>query len=215
MTYTIVIGDKAASSWSMRPWLVLDHFGFEYEEVVVQLDQPETRPTILTYSPAGKVPVLIDRSFAVWDSLAIIEYLAETRPDAAIWPEAPQERALARALAAEMHSGYAALRASCPMNLTASRTLRRRGGAPAQREVDRFEAMVRDRAMRSEGTFLFGEWCAVDAMYAPLTSRLTTYGWPMEEATRRYVDAVQGERSYRRWLEAAREGASHGAAHAA
>ena len=203
MTYTIIIGNKNYSSWSMRPWLVLDHFGFEYTEEVVPLNQPETRPTILTYSAAGKVPVLIDRSFAVWDSLAIIEYLAETQPDARIWPEDVQERAIARALSAEMHSGFQALRAACPMNLRATKSFRPRGGAKSARDVTRFEGIVRDRMMRSDGPFLFGAWCAVDAMYAPLASRLSTYAWPLEEATARYVAAIEGEASFRRWREGA------------
>ncbi len=202
MKYTIVIGNKNYSSWSMRPWLVLDHFGFEYDEVMVPLDMPETRSTILTYSPAGKVPVLLDGSYAVWDSMAIIEYLAERHPDAGIWPSDLQDRTRARALAMEMHSGFAGLRTYCPMNLKAVKRFKPRGGAQAARDVARFETIVRDRMARGGGPFLFGEWCAVDAMYAPLTARLTGYSWPMEPATQRYVEAVQADPSYKKWMAA-------------
>lgn len=205
MKLTIVIGNKNYSSWSMRPWLVLDHFGFEYDEVMVPLDQPETRPTILSYSPAGRVPVLVDGGFAVWDSLAIIEYLAELKPEAAIWPADRKDRAAARALASEMHSGFAALRQALPMNLKVVKPYKSRGGAAAERDIARFEAMVRDRMARTDGPFLFGEWSAVDAMYAPVAARLSGYSWPMEDATRAYVGAVQGEASYQKWLAAGLE----------
>lgn len=205
MNLTIVIGNKNYSSWSMRPWLVLDHFGFDYDEVVVPLDQPETRATILGYTPAGKVPVLLEGAFAVWDSLAIIEYLAELKPDAGIWPTDRKDRARARALASEMHSGFAALRQALPMNLKVVKPHKARGGAATERDVARFEAMVRDRMARTDGPFLFGAWSAVDAMYAPVAARLTGYSWPMEEATRAYVSAVQGEASYQKWLAAGLE----------
>ncbi|UOM34120.1 glutathione S-transferase family protein [Acuticoccus sp. I52.16.1] len=205
MKYTIVIGNKNYSSWSMRPWLVLDHFGLAYEEVMVPLDMPETRPTILEHSPAGKVPVLLDGGFAVWDSMAIIEYLAERHPDLPIWPAELQARSRARSLAMEMHAGFAGLRTSCPMNLKVVKRFKHRGGSATARDVARFEAMVRDRLARSGGPFLFGEWTAVDAMYAPVAARLTGYSWPMEGPTRAYVEAVQGEASYRKWRAAGLE----------
>ena len=203
MQYTIVIGNKNYSSWSMRPWLVLDHFGFEFEEVLVPLDQEDTKATLLTYTPAGKVPVLVDRSWTVWDSLAIIEYLAEAEGGEAIWPEDRQERARARSLAAEMHSGFQALRSACPMNLRKTFKWRARGGARAKRDVERFEAIVRDRMMRSGGPFLFGEWCAADAMYTPLVARLRGYSWQVSEEAGAYVEAALATDSVKRWTEAA------------
>ena len=203
MRYTIVIGNKNYSSWSMRPWLVLDHFGFEFDEELIPLDEEDTRRKVLTYSPAGQVPVLVHRSFAVWDSLAIIEYLAEVRADAGIWPEDLQQRAVARSLSAEIHSGYRALRTACPMNLRKSFKFKRRGGAAAEREVARFEDMVRERVGRSGGPFLFGEFTAVDAMFAPVVARLAGYAWPLAQGTRTYVEAVQTLPSYRRWRDAA------------
>ncbi|MEM8665774.1 MAG: glutathione S-transferase family protein [Pseudomonadota bacterium] len=205
MRYTIVIGNKNYSSWSLRPWLVLDHFGFEYEEELVALDLEDTRSRLLAFSPAAKVPILIDRSYAVWDSLAIIEYLAEVNPDAGIWPSDMQERARARTLSAEMHAGFPGLRKACPMNLKKSFKFRPRGGPAAVKDVERFEQIVRDRMMRSGGPFLFGEWGAVDAMYTPLATRLATYNWPMNDETRAYVDALLATPSFLKWREAALE----------
>ena len=117
MSYTIIIGNKNYSSWSMRPWLVLEHFGLPFDEIMIPLDTPETRASILNHSPAGKVPILLDGSFAVWDSMAIIEYLAEKHPDLGIWPADPKMRARARAVALEMHAGFGPMRQALPMNL--------------------------------------------------------------------------------------------------
>jgi len=203
MRYTIVIGNKNYSSWSLRPWLVLDHFGFEFEEELVPLDQDETRPRLLTYSPAARVPILIDRSFPVWDSLAIVEYLAEMKPGAGIWPEDHQDRARARSLSAEMHAGFPALRSACPMNLRKTFKFKPRGGAAAQKDVERFEGIVRDRMMRTGGPFLFGGFGAVDAMYTPLATRIKGYGWPVNEETSAYVNALLDGASFRKWREAA------------
>jgi len=201
--FRIVIGNKNYSSWSMRPWLVLDHFGFDYEEELVPLDQSDTRERLLSFSPAAKVPILIDRSYTVWDSLAIIEYLAEQKPEAGIWPADMQERARARAISCEMHSGFFALRRACPMNLRKEFVYKLRGGAAARKDVDRFEGIVRDRMMRSGGPYLFGEWCAADAMFAPLVTRLATYNWPVDDTTKAYIEAVLGEASFQKWREAA------------
>lgn len=203
MTYKIVIGNKNYSSWSMRPWLVLDHFGFDYEEELIPLNQEDTRARILHFSPPGRVPCLLDGSFPVWESLAIIEYLAEARPDAGIWPADPRDRARARSLSAEMASGFLPLRRACPMNLRKQFRFRPRGGAAARKDVERFENIVRDQVGRSGGPFLFGTFGGTDAMYAPLCTRLQTYAWPVGEATRKYVDAVMGNASVKRWREAA------------
>ncbi len=203
MRYKIVIGNKNYSSWSMRPWLVLDHFGFEYEEELVRLNTPETRASLLLYSPAAKVPILIDRSYAVWDSLAIIEHLAEVKPEAGIWPEDSHDRGRARALSAEMHAGFPALRRACPMNLRKTFPFKPRGGADARKDIERFEGIVRDRMMRSEGPYLFGKWCAVDAMYTPLATRIRTYGWTVNDETSRYVDALLDNASFKKWRDEA------------
>ena len=199
MQYTIVIGNKNYSSWSLRPWLVLDHFHLGYEEVMVPLDTPHTRDTLLSYTPAAKVPVLVSDKATVWDSLAIIEFLAEEHPAARIWPEDRRDRARARSLAAEMHSGFNALRGGCPMNLRKTFKFKLRGGPQARKDVDRFEQIVRDRMMRSGGPFLFGDWGAVDAMFTPLATRLINYAWPIEDETRAYCDALMGTDSFKKW----------------
>lgn len=203
--YKIIIGNKNYSSWSMRPWLVLEHFKLPYEEELVRLDTPDTRATLLSYSPAAKVPILIDESFVVWDSHAIIEYLAEQHPDLGIWPESGHDRARARSLSCEMHAGFPALRRACPMNLRKEFVFKLRGGAAARKDVERFEGIVRDRMMRSGGPFLFGEWSGVDAMYVPLATRIATYNWPVDEATSAYVEAVLGEAAFQTWRAAALE----------
>lgn len=205
MALTIVIGNKNYSSWSLRPWIVLAEFGFAFEEVVIPLDQENTKAEILAYSPSGRVPCLVDGATAVWDSLAIIEYLAELAPDKPIWPGDPKDRALARSLAAEMHAGFTALRSACPMNLKKTFPFRDWGGRAAAADVARFEQIVRDRSRRTEGPFLFGAFGAVDAMYLPLATRLRTYSWPMEGATRAYVDALHALEGFKRWHAAALE----------
>ncbi|WP_108659412.1 glutathione S-transferase family protein [Acuticoccus kandeliae] len=202
MALTLVIGNKNYSSWSLRAWLVLDHFGFTFHERLIVLDQPDTKARLLDESPAGRVPVLIDGQLAVWESLSIIEYCAELKPEAGIWPRAARERAIARTLASEMHAGFMGLRQACPMNLKARRPFRPRGAA-AEADVARFEAMVAERIAISGGPFLFGPWCAADAMYAPVVTRLTSYGWPLADTTRAYADAVETEASFLRWKEAA------------
>lgn len=205
MRYTIVIGNKNYSSWSMRPWLVLDHFEFDFDEELIPLDEDDTRERILQVSPSGRVPVLLAGPFGVWDSLAIIEYLAEHNPDVSVWPTDERDRARARSLSAEMHAGFAALRAACPMNLRKRFRWKLRGGAAAKRDVQRFEDIVRDQITRSGGPYLFGDFTAADAMYAPLVTRLDTYAWPMDNLTRSYVETVLKNPSVQKWREAALE----------
>ncbi|MFL5141122.1 MAG: glutathione S-transferase, partial [Microvirga sp.] len=118
---TLVIGNKCHSSWSLRPWILMKQFDIPFQEVLVPfadpIDSPEWKREIGKYSPAGKVPALVDGDVAVWESLAIMEYLAETHPDRAIWPRDPAARAMARSIASEMHAGFSAIRGACPMNL--------------------------------------------------------------------------------------------------
>lgn len=124
MSLTLVIGNKNYSSWSLRPWLFLKYHGIPFEEVRIPLYREDSQARIAAYTPSSKVPVLVDGDITVWDSLAILEYLAERFPETAGWPEAPADRAKARALAAEMHAGFQALRSHCGMNC-------RRSPAPA------------------------------------------------------------------------------------
>ena len=177
MTYQLVIGDKNTSSWSLRPWLALRHAGIPFREVNIKLRQPDTKAQILRHSPAGKVPtLLLDDGQAIWDSLAILEYLAEAHPQARLWPERRDARALARSVSAEMHSGFAALREHCPMELLDRAPMATLPDAVAA-EVRRIVALWRDcrRRFGASGPLLFGGFTAADAMYAPVATRFRTY----------------------------------------
>jgi glutathione S-transferase len=177
MTYRLVVGDKNTSSWSLRPWLALRHAGISFGEINIKLRQPDTKAQILRYSPAGKVPtLLIDDGQAIWDSLAILEYLAEAHPEARLWPDRREARALARSVSAEMHSGFAALREHCPMELLARTPMAELPDAVAA-EVRRIVALWHDcrRRFGASGPLLFGGFTAADAMYAPVATRFRTY----------------------------------------
>ena len=174
---SLVIGTKAWSSWSLRPWLLMRQFDLPFQEVNIALRSPETAADIAAYSPSGKIPALIDGALTVWDSLAIAEYLADCHPELAIWPRDRTARAVARTVSVEMHSGFQALRQNCPMDFNA-RGLAPTGRAAIEPCVARIVAIW--RLCRTQyggaGGFLFGDFCAADAMYAPVVSRFTTYG---------------------------------------
>ena len=201
----LVIGNKRYSSWSMRPWLVLKAFDIPFAETVVPLRQPETRAKILKFSAAGKVPVLIDGDTSVWESLAIIEYLAEKFPAQSIWPRDVAARAHARAIASEMHAGFQSLRLTLPMNLG------KRYAVPVlsdelKSNIDRIEDSW--RAARTKfgagGPFLYGAVSAADAMYAPVVTRFETYQIPVASDTALYMDAIIKHPAFRAWSEAAK-----------
>src|SRR5215212_4171438 len=200
---TLVIANKLYSSWSLRPWLLLKELGVRFDEIVIPLDTPTTKAEILEHSPAGKVPILIDGEVTVWESIAIMEYAADAY-GAPVWPQDRAARAMARAVAAEMHAGFQALRSACPMNLGKKFAARDRGDAAAQ-NVARFESIVREARARfgRGGPFLFGAFSAADAMYAPVVTRLETYSIPVAPATRAYMDAILSLPSFREWLGAA------------
>ena len=200
---TLVIANKLYSSWSLRPWLLLKQLGIAFDEIVIPLDQPTTKAELLKRSPAGKVPVLIDGDITVWESLAIMEYVGDAY-GAAVWPADRKARAMARAVASEMHAGFQALRSACPMNLGKKFARRDRGEAVAQ-NVARFEAIVRDARERSRdgGPFLFGAFSAADAMFAPLVTRLETYSIPVSEPTHAYMRAILTVPAFGEWRRAA------------
>ncbi len=205
MSLTLVIGNKNYSSWSMRPWIAMKANGIAFEEVVIPLYGPGSAEAILKYSPAGKVPILHDGDFAIWDSLAILEYLAEKFPDAQFWPADRQARSLARSVSAEMHSGFQPLRQHCTMNLWLPVKAR-----PMPPEVianmTRIEAIWADcRAQFGKGgPFLFGaRFTNADAMYAPVVARFHNYGLPVAAGTRVYMDAVMATPAWREWTDAA------------
>jgi len=203
MTLTLIIGNKNYSSWSLRPWLFLKHHGIAFEEIRIPLYREDSQVRIAAYSPAGKVPVLVDGDVTVWDSLAILEYLAERFPETQGWPAATADRAKARSLAAEMHSGFAALRTHCGMNC-------RRQPAPKAlpEAVDKDLARIRQiwhecREHRgSDGPWLFGRFTVVDAMYAPVALRFHTYQVEAEPAAQGYVNTVLGHPAVTDWIAA-------------
>jgi glutathione S-transferase len=200
---TLVLANKLYSSWSLRPWLLLKQMGIPFDEIVIPLDTPTSKTEILKRSPAGKVPILIDGAVTVWESIAIMEYAADAY-GAPVWPQDRAARAMARAVAAEMHAGFQALRSACPMNLGKKFAERNRGGSVGQ-NVARFESIVREARGRfgRGGPFLFGAFSAADAMYAPVVTRLDTYSIPVAAETRAYMDAILSLPSFGEWLAAA------------
>ena len=204
---TLVIGNKNYSSWSLRPWLLLRHSGVEFEERRLLLDTPEFQREIGRWSPTARVPVLIDDGLTVWDSLAICEYANERWLEGAGWPRDRAARAQARAAAAEMHSGFTALRTQLPMN-SHRQPDAYRWDAQAQADIDRIQRLWAELRTRhaGEGEFLCGDFGIVDAMYAPVAIRFLGYGVPMDAAASAYVGALQRLPALRQWREeAARE----------
>jgi glutathione S-transferase len=202
----LVIGSKNYSSWSMRPWLLMRELDIEFEEVQIPLRQPDSLERKLAFSPSGKVPILIDGDLRVWDSLAIIEHLAERFSDKRLWPAESDARTLARSVSAEMHSGFASLRARMPMNCRAHRPEAGRGPG-VQEDVSRVCAIWRECRSRHEsvGEFLFGEFTAADAMFAPVASRFRTYGVELDGVEARYAQAILALPAVADWTLAARE----------
>jgi glutathione S-transferase len=175
--YTLFIGDKNLSSWSLRPWIAMKHCGIPFAEERIRLRQPESREAILRHSPSGKVPALKTNGLVVFDSLAILEYLAERHPDLHLWPSEVEARALARSISAEMHSGFVTLRNDMSMELLA-----RLPTPPVSdelaRDISRIVAIWRETRTKhgAGGPFLFGGFSNADAMYAPVATRFRTYG---------------------------------------
>ena len=198
----LIIGNKNYSSWSFRPWIAMKAVGIAFEERVISLNDPEFKRAIAPVSQNGKVPALDDDGVHVWESLAILEYLAEKFPRAGLWPADARARAHARAVAAEMHGGFAALRGECPMNFWRPVT-RRELSADALADVARVDAMWSECRVRYGGPFLFGAFGAADAMYAPVVSRFHTYAVEVGERSRAYMDAVMALPAWREWKEAA------------
>jgi glutathione S-transferase len=175
--YTLVIGDKTLSSWSLRPWLALKQSAIPFAEECVRLRQPESNDAILRHSPSGKVPALKAGDEIIWDSLAILEYLAERHPEARLWPERGAARAAARSISAEMHAGFVTLRNEMPMDLLGRLPSPPVGEALAA-DIRRIVAIWTDMRTRfgESGPFLFGTFSNADAMYAPVATRFRTYG---------------------------------------
>jgi len=199
----LVIAEKNYSTWSMRPWLLLRHFGVEFEEVYESFLPDETmRERFCAYSPTGQVPVLLDAGFAVWDSLAICEHVSETRLDGGGWPQDPSLRAEARAICAEIHSGLRGLRRSLPMNIRAKRRVDLDERTLA--DVRRVDEMWGRCARRNPDGWLFGEFSIADCFYAPVAMRFRTYvGLPLSEAAVGYAGRIAELPAVREWIDGA------------
>ena len=199
---TIVIGNKNYSSWSMRPWLALKKTGRAFREENILLRQVETKGRILSHSAAGKVPVLKHGAITVWESLAICEYLADTFPDADLWPAERAARAHARSASSEMHAGFARLRENMPMDLTRDRHRESRADL-VQDEIARIAEIWREARRtfgeKTKGDFLYGAFTAADAMFAPMVTRFRTYGVRLDEICTRYMNAVLEWPGFKEW----------------
>jgi glutathione S-transferase len=197
----LILANKAYSSWSLRPWILLAQLKIPFEEVIIPMDQPETRASMLKYAPTGKCPSLQDGKIAIWESLAIIEYLAEAYPEKLVWPKGKAARAHARALASEMHAGFVALRQTCPTNFR-----RPVKAIPLSDEVRADVARIETAwaharaAFGRGGPFLFGRFSAADAMFAPVVSRFQVYDVSVSTQTRVYMEAIMALPAWKAWI---------------
>ena len=207
----LYIGNKNYSSWSMRPWVLLQQAGIVFEETVLRFDaftpDSQFKQRLGPISPAGRVPVLVDDGFVVWDTLAIAEYLAETFPDLKLWPAATQARARARSVCAEMHSGFSSLRSACGMNIEASLPdagrLIWRDNAGVRADVARLVEMWSALLAEHQGPMLFGAFTAADAYFAPVCMRLKTFCLPVPEHIAAYVERVRELPGVKAWIDGA------------
>jgi glutathione S-transferase len=206
---TLFIGSKNYSSWSMRPWVLLKQADIPFTEEKLRFDsfdaQSSFKRGVLKVNPAGKVPVLVDDGFAVWDSLAIAEYVAEKFPDRQLWPRDAKARARARSVCAEMHSGFAALRGACPMNIEASLpqvgALAWRDQPAVRADVERLAAMWTGLLQEHGGPLLFGGFSVADAFFAPVCMRLRTYQLPVAKDVQAYVERVCALPGVKAWMD--------------
>ncbi|MCC7635604.1 glutathione S-transferase family protein [Stenotrophomonas rhizophila] len=208
---TLHIGNKNYSSWSMRPWVLMTQAGIAFEEVLLRFDSfdPDSqfKRQATALSPSATVRVLVDGELVVWDTLAIAEYLAERFPDKALWPQAVAERARARSVCAQMHSGFGALRQHFPMNIEASlaevgaRVLREQ--AAVAEDLQRLQSLWQDLLVSHDGPLLFERFSIADAFFAPVVMRLQTYALPVAPRVRQYMDAVLALPGVQQWVAAA------------
>ena len=204
----LYIGNKNYSSWSMRPWVLMRHFAIPFDEVMVRFDSFDAgsgfKQRIAEVAPTGHVPVLVDDGFAIWDTLAIAEYLAERFADRALWPRDARARARARSLCAEMHAGFSTLRSACPQNIEASlpdvgaRLLHERAALRA--ELQRLQSMWSDALRASGGPFLSDTFSIADAFFAPVAGRIRTYALPVDAIAQGYVDRLLASPAVAAWV---------------
>jgi glutathione S-transferase len=204
---TLVIGNKNYSSWSLRAWLAAKVAGLAFEEILIPLDESNTRQQILRHAPSGRVPVLKHGERTIWESLSICEYLAELLPDARLWPADVEARAIARSVSAEMHAGFAALRTHMPMNVRSR--FPEEGRKPGVLDdINRVTAIWRGCRRRlgetPEGPFLFGHFTVADAMFAPVVTRFRTYAVDIGDDAQAYADAIWALPAMQEWSEASK-----------
>lgn len=200
---TLYVGNKNYSSWSMRPWIAMTAVGIDFSDVVIPFDFAAGNPEIRAISPTGKVPLLRHGDLLIWESLAIIEYVAELFPDAGLWPADPQARARARSYSMEMLSGFRALRGACPMNIRRPKQALD-VGEDVRADVARIEQIWTEALARTGGPFLFGSFSAADAMYAPVVNRFDVYDLVADRETLGYMNRVKAHPAFLKWEEAAR-----------
>jgi len=201
----LVFGNKNYSSWSFRPWLALKAAGIPFEEKLISLDAADFKQQVTALTGAGRVPVLVDGDIRVWESLAILEYLAEKFPAAALWPAHPAARAHARAVASEMHAGFGALRRELPMNVR-RKVMPRKLSPEALGDVARIDAIWNECRARygAGGPFLYGNFTAADAMYAPVVWRFHTYAVEVSGVAQTYMQSLKALPAWAEWRDAAR-----------
>lgn len=206
MALKLIIGNKNYSSWSLRPWIAMRHAGIPFEEELYALYEPGSREKIMKYSPTGTVPCLVDGDVTVWESLAILDYVADKFPDKKLWPGDMNARGFARAISSEMHAGFGPLRQHCSMNMRRDRNKPRELTEPVKANVQRIDAIWSECRSRfgAGGPFLFGAFSNADAMYAPVVSRFASYSIQVSPAARGYMDAVMALPAWKEWEDAAR-----------
>ncbi len=198
----LIVGNKNYSSWSLRPYMALKMAGVPFTDKLVRLLVPETPKVLAKYKATGKLPLLVHNGLVVWDTLAIIEYAAETWPSKNLWPRNMKSRARARSVSAEMHSSFGPLRNACPMNLRRERKLPPGGVTPdIAKDVARIEAIWADcrKQFGKGGPFLFGKFSAADAMFAPVCARFETFAIPVSKTSQAYMDAVFATLAFQQW----------------
>ena len=204
----LVIANRNYSSWSLRAWLYLVESRIPFEEIRIPLYTEQWKENIARYSPGGRVPVLVDDGFSIWDSMAIIEYASEQFPQAVSWPDERKKRARARSFCAEMHSGFLALRDELPQNLRARNPLDPESLSGAcRRQIERIDRIWSEcrSENRASGEWLFGNFTIADVMFAPVALRFITYAIPVSPGAQEFIDAVTGMGSIRQWVADARE----------
>ena len=199
----LVVGTKNLSSWSLRAWLVLRQSGLAFDEVLIELDRPDSLRMKQRWAPHGKVPVLHDGNLVVWESLAIAEFVAEKAPQARLWPVGTTARAIARSVSNEMHAGFVELRRNLPMNIKGQDPQRARTEG-TRHDIRRILELWRDCRTRfgADGPFLFGQFTIADAMYAPIVTRFRTYGVDCDAVGKAYCEAVWSLSALREWVAA-------------